>query len=513
VNQIHAQGVAAPKGNANHPRPENGVSKKVLHEMRDVSSLSVNASSETFYGTRDEDFEELVQSIRAFGILQPIIVWNNVVQAGNRRLRAAMELGLEKVPVVNCVDEFDLSRIVASQLSRQKTPSMIIRELSVLDDAYGVRQGTRSDLRQEVVKEFQKLRLKIAGSQNAISNLRKVKKCADVAFENDPQGWDQFLRKMDSGEISVASAIRKLSAKVLEQARERHRHLITAPDAGFSLYNKDSFGFDEVADDSVQCIVTSPPYFRFRDYGMGDNQLGKEATPQVFAKRLADFFNQAKRVLKPGGSMFVVLGDKVEQGSYTMSPQMFAIQMRQNGWIINDEIVWTKTHTRPSPPIRTNRSHEYVFHFVLNSEFKYFPNGLIGAQRYPGRLKNSNVITGQSNTAQRARICEEHGVAFNHTSTYPEFIPLMAIQLSTEPGDLVLDPFTGTGTSGIVAMEMGREFVGYELNPEFFTVANTLLTHFRHTSTASTPPVQNDVAPTSEAGQADELNELVLDEE
>jgi DNA modification methylase len=383
---------------------------------------------------------------------------------------------------------------------------MMIKELHILDEAYGIRQGSRSDLRREVQEEVQKMRLKIAGSQGAISNLRKIKRLADHFFYNDPQGWDTFLNRMDKGELTIAKAVNFLKDKLAHESRERHPHLVPACNSEYTLYNSDSFGFEGLEDASVQCIVTSPPYYKMRDYNLGSNELGKEDTPWKFAKRLADFMNQAKRVLKSDGSLFVNLGDKVEEGNYTLSPQMFAILMKQNGWILNDEIVWTKSHCRPSPDVRANRNHEYIYHFVLNREFKYFPNAMTGRHQFPGSMRNSTVVTYKAQNDVRSRICTELGVPIEHTATYPEFIPLMAIKLSTEPGDLVVDPFTGSGTTGIVSLELGRKFVGYELNPEYFNVASTLIQH--HINVSTRPAVQTSNDPVEVVAEIEDADQV-----
>ena len=512
MKRNNPKGAAVPRGSALHPRSENGVPNSILTEMRDVASLVPNPDSESFYGTRDDDQTTLLASIARYGVLSPLIVCGNQVQAGNRRLKAAMELGMEQVPVVQCTDPFDLARIVASQQSRIKSPSLIIKELSILDEVYDIKQGSRSDLRREVLEEVQKLRLNIAGSQGAMANLRKIKRLADSVYMDNPKGWDKFLNKMDSGELSVSAALKKLTAKHDEQVRERHPHLISRSNSECSIFNRDSFDFEGVEDASVQLIVTSPPYFKMRDYQIGPNQLGQESTPEIFASRLANFLNQAKRVLRPDGSLFVNLGDQVIDGTYTMSPYLFALEMKRIGWILNDELVWIKTNGRPGSTKRTIRSHESFFHFVLNPDFKYFQDGLSGVQKYPGRVKNSTIITSSaaSDQMQRAKICEDKGVPYDHTATFPEYIPLVAIQLTTEPGDLVLDPFMGAGTTGIVCHELKRDFVGFELNPNNFLAADTLLTHYRHISTRPTGSPQTGAEHGGKYNANDEFAEVAL---
>jgi DNA modification methylase len=446
---------------------------------RKVKDLVPHSQSQAFYGTKDDNFEELVKSIKHFGILQPLVVHGNNVQVGNRRLRAAIEAGMETVPVIESDDPFALPKVVASQLHRNKPVSLIIKELAYLDEAYGIRQGSRSDLQREVFEEVQKWKETLAGSASAMQRLRRINRIGTVAFENNPKGWDDFLGKLDSGDYSITKGLEFLRAKIQETLKQKHNFLMNEHPTNHKLFNKDAFGFEEVEDNSVQCIVTSPPYYKMRDFGLGKKQIGQEKSPLKYARRLADFMNEAKRVLKPDGSMWVILNDTNIDGCYTITPHLFAHFMVRHGWILNDEIIWRKANPFPSTANRAVRAHETIFQFVLNKDFKY--NDISNDPKrftYRGATNNNFFIVPAVNNARKAKICENMGVKFDHHATYPDYIPLIPILLSTDPGDLVMDMFAGTGTTGIVAMQVGRDFVGYEMNPEYHQVAETLLTHY-----------------------------------
>jgi DNA modification methylase len=484
---------------------------------RKVKDLIPHSQSSAFYGTNDDNFEELVKSIRHFGILQPLVVHGNVVQVGVRRLRAAIEIGLETVPVIESDDSFALPKVVASQLHRNKPLSLIIKELAFLDEAYGFRQGSRTDLRKDVFDEVQKWKETLAGSTNAMMRLRRITRMSTVAFENDPKGYDSFLAKLDDGSMSVTKALEALRVKISQNVTNKHDFLITQRETSHRLYNKDASGFEDVEDSSVQCIVTSPPYFKMRDFGVGKNQLGQEKTANVFARRLAHFMNDTRRVLKPEGSMWVVINDCILKGSYTMAPQMFALYMRRHGWLLNDEIIWRKPNPTPPNAPRTVRAHEYIYHFVLSPDFKY--NDISSDEKrhtYSGSRAHNFVNCPSVNNSRKTKICENLGLTFNHHATFPEYIPLIPILLTSDPGDLVMDMFAGTGTTGIVAKQVGRDFVGYELNPEYHQVAEALLTHYNSLAfdePLSSSPKTPAIAPRVEHARSKEEDDFFKEED
>jgi site-specific DNA-methyltransferase (adenine-specific) len=138
------------------------------------------------------------------------------------------------------------------------------------------------------------------------------------------------------------------------------------------IFNSSCEDLSHLKDKSIQLIVCSPPYFQARDYKNGENESGKEKTPELFIDNLVKLFEDAKRVLKDDGSMYVNINDTCRDGAYQAIPQRFVIEMLKTGsWILNDEIIWTKTNPKYSPGKRSVRSHEYIFHFVKSKNFYY----------------------------------------------------------------------------------------------------------------------------------------------
>jgi len=181
-------------------------------------------------------------------------------------------------------------------------------------------------------------------------------------------------------------------------------------------------------DESINSIITSPPYFNLRDYGV-DGQIGLEKTYQEYIKKLVDVFNEAKRVLKKDGTCFINLGDsygtisggmragtmgrfisdkaingqRFEQHkeikfekSLMMIPERFAIEMIDNGWILRNKLVWVKPNAMPeSVQDRWKKAHEYIFFFVKNKKY-YFNLDAIRTQHAEVSIKRAEYEQGRN---------------------------------------------------------------------------------------------------------------------
>lgn len=239
---------------------------------------------------------------------------------------------------------------------------------------------------------------------------------------------------------------------------------------------------------SVQCIVTSPPYWGLRDYGI-EGQIGLEDKLQQYINKLVSVFAEAKRVLRDDGIFWLNIGDGYTSGNRgyrapdkknparAMSvrpdtpeglkpkdllgiPWRLALALQADGWYLRNDIIWNKPNAMPeSVKDRPTRSHEYVF--MLTKKEKYYYDYL--AIKENGRNKRTIWTV---NTA-----------AFPdaHFATFPPALVEPCILASTKENDFVLDPFFGSGTVGIVCQQFGRYFVGIELNHEYVNIAKNRL--------------------------------------
>lgn len=328
-------------------------------------------------------------------------------------------------------------------------------------------------------------------------------------------------------------------------------------------------------DESVQCCVTSPPYFGLRDYGHA-GQIGLEDTPDAFVSQMVAVFREVRRVLKSDGVCWLNLGDsyagsgkganpadsphqkqRTNAGSISVIgntareaartngagadrlygfkpkdligiPWMSAFALRADGWYLRQDIIWSKPNPMPeSVTDRCTKAHEYIF--LLTKSARYFYDaaaiaeplaygsidrlsqdidGQAGSDRVPGKTNGAMKAVykqpytkgstkdyaaggAQDASATKARIVDRilagDIVMRNkrsvwtvttkpfkgaHFATFPTNLIKPCILAGSRAGDTVLDPFGGSGTTGLVATELGRESILIELNPDYAALAD-----------------------------------------
>lgn len=240
---------------------------------------------------------------------------------------------------------------------------------------------------------------------------------------------------------------------------------------------------------SVQCVITSPPYWGLRDYDVPD-QIGLEPTLPQFINRLIAVFAETKRVLRDDGVFWLNIGDGYTSGNRgwrapdkknparAMSvrpdtpvglkpkdlmgiPWRLALALQDDGWYLRADIVWNKPNAMPeSVKDRPTRAHEYMFLFSKNERYYYDPKAVLEVN---GRNCRSvwNVHT--------------QAFAGAHFATFPPKLIEPCVRASTRPGDFILDPFFGSGTVGVVASQLDRKYVGIELHPDYVAIATERL--------------------------------------
>ena len=278
-------------------------------------------------------------------------------------------------------------------------------------------------------------------------------------------------------------------------------------------------------DASVQCCVTSPPYWGLRDYGT-DGQLGAEETPYEYIDKLVTIFAELRRVLRSDGTVFLNLGDTYAanrsyqcastkggakhspaqgfQGSKMRVPQGLkakdmvgvpwraAFALQDDGWWLRSDIVWEKPNQMPSSvKDRVTTAHEYVF--MLTKSADYFFDSAAIAEPVTRGYAGSSFTRGKTgalwpNQGEKPR--DETKTTRNcrsvwsisttpykgaHFAVFPEELPRRCILAGSRAGDMVLDPFSGSGTTCAVAKTLGREFVGIELSGEYIDLARQRL--------------------------------------
>ena len=248
---------------------------------------------------------------------------------------------------------------------------------------------------------------------------------------------------------------------------------------------------------SVQCCVTSPPYWLCRTYD-NDGQLGQEDTIEEFIDKLADVFDEVWRVLKDDGVLWVNLGDKYVDKDLLGMPWMFALEMKKRGWILRNDIIWHKPDSFPMPlKDRCASCHEHIFMFTKRKTYQYDVESIMEPLKHPNDVSTSGGIGGIKHSS-RGENGAYSGKAYDatklkgkirrdvwtiatsrskdsHFAVFPEKIPELCIKATTQMNDIVLDPFNGSGTTGVVAVKLGRKYIGIEINEEYASISRERL--------------------------------------
>ncbi len=309
----------------------------------------------------------------------------------------------------------------------------------------------------------------------------------------------------------------------------------------------------EIPDQYINTVVTSPPYWGLRDYGV-DGQIGLEETLEEYIEKIVSVFREVRRVLRDDGTLWLNLGDsyagsgQVSQKqkpldrvyatiSGTLSgeqrrigsvnglkpkdlvgiPWMVAFALRADGWYLRQDIIWSKPNPMPeSVRDRCTKSHEDIFLLSKSRKYYYDADAIrepvtessikrlsqnienqIGSYRFPGKTNGSMKavsksvrIPGQTpNTIALKRMVGEKDPEYitrnkrsvwtvstkpfpgAHFATFPPDLIEPCILAGCPREGIVLDPFFGSGTVGIVALKNARHYIGIELNPEYTEMA------------------------------------------
>lgn len=252
-------------------------------------------------------------------------------------------------------------------------------------------------------------------------------------------------------------------------------------------------------DDHFQCVVTSPPYWGLRDYGI-DGQIGAETKVDDYLADLVALFREVRRTLRPDGTLWLNIGDSYTSGGRTWRdtdaknkgrgmdyraptpeglkpkdligvPWKLAFALQLDGWYLRTDIIWNKPNCQPeSVKDRPTRSHEYVFLFSKSERYFYDWE----AVKEPA----ADAKQGKKNRRTVWNINTEPYPG-SHFAVYPRALARLCVQAGSRPGDIVLDPFFGSGTTGVVCTELGRDCVGIELKDEYAQLARERLAKVR----------------------------------
>jgi len=296
--------------------------------------------------------------------------------------------------------------------------------------------------------------------------------------------------------------------------------MIYYQDDSMTLYHGDSLEIlKTLQEESIDCVLTSPPYWSLRDYE-NKNQLGLEPTIKEYITKLCDIFDQIKRVLKKTGTCWVVIGDTYggsnsrasnngragfgnkREGIYNRGiekclmqiPSRFAIEMIDRGWLLRNELIWKKNNAIPqSAKDRFTVDFEKIYFFTKNKkyyfkqQFEEFKSNQKNIYKKRDKSKedfeknayiNGSIGKGERDwyrLEKRNKRCvwEINVKPFKgqHYAVYPEKLCMTPIDAGCPDCGVVLDPFHGSGTTGLVARKLNKKYIGIDLNERYLKMS------------------------------------------
>ena len=287
-------------------------------------------------------------------------------------------------------------------------------------------------------------------------------------------------------------------------------------------------------DESINCSITSPPYYGLRDYHKKE-QIGREKTVEEYLDRLINVFREVRRVLKKDGTCFIVIGDsyagtsskkeqrdpKYPKGRNGQNPSItqkvlgykskdligipwrLAFALREDGWYLRSDIIWHKENAMPEAcKDRPTRSYEHIFLLSKSPRYYYDYDSLaepmkeVSKKRYVRGRSKENKYLNENSGAKIQKINEARGYGQykgdnipqfrnkrdiwtinttffrgNHYAAFPPKLAEICMITGCPKGGIILDPFIGSGTVGLIALLHNRKYIGIELNEEYVDLA------------------------------------------
>lgn len=245
---------------------------------------------------------------------------------------------------------------------------------------------------------------------------------------------------------------------------------------------------------SFHCCVTSPPYWGLRDYGI-KGQIGAESTIEEYIESLVKVFREVRRTLRDDGTLWLNIGDSYTSGNRRWRqtdkknparamtyrpptpqglkpkdligvPWRLAFALQADGWYLRSDIVWNKPNAQPeSVKDRPTRSHEFVFLLTKSADYYYDHKSVMEPSLDKYKPRNRRSVWSINTEPSKE----------SHFAMFPPGLVRLCIEAGSPRDSVILDPFFGAGTVGVVALGLGRDCVGMELKEEYATIARRRL--------------------------------------
>lgn len=470
----------------------------------DVDKIKDNPLNIEVYGTIvPSDIDTLIESIKQLGLLQPLIITKKyTLISGHRRLACLRELKINKAECIvkDIEDEESIVFIIESNRQRVKTARQQLNEAKYLSVYYGNQQGKRNDLltcgdSPQVVgtKTRDIVASEIGTSTNTIQRLLYID-------EHYPSLIDEIGKEITLNQ--AFKEVRQIVGKdILSKAGKTYKKngkIKVVQTDSYEIYNQSCEEMNQVEDSSVQFIFSSPPYHLIRDYGV-PGCIGEDASLDVYLDRMMTVMEECWRVMRDDATMFLVYGDKYQDGSMLMSPERLIIRMIDYGFKLKNKIILQKSNPNPeSAQRRFMQNNDIIYFLTKTNDYKFDmdcfrikykdDNPVSNAPKHhrlltdrriahkPASLKNklgkvpSSVEVLENFVYQGNKNKDRKNGTDNfelHNSTFPVELVDRFAEACLENGDIALDNFCGAGSALVSMVNHGAFAIGYELQPQY----------------------------------------------
>ena len=475
--------------------------KKQIFNCR-VDSLEIHPEVLKFY--QEKNLDTMNRLMTQFGQQQPITVVKkdnlSFIIDGVSRFETAKQIGLEEMICVE-IESSDKEVLDHRIQINYKTKTSILEKckeaeqvLGILGKSQGKKRETLGLNKADTKKEFgtagkdrYQLTCDVLNLEMCPSNLRKLMSIYWSYNDNPNDIIKDVLTKLEAGKISIDGGYKLIQQKERKvqdkKERERIDYESKTIDVNYQLINSSSIDLSEIDDMTISLSIQSPPYFQLRKYRNQDElQHGQESTVAEYIENELKFYREIRKKLKENGVLIIIIGETYKDGYQGICTKL-EVAMENDGWNIIDVNMWEKTNPKPQPHLdRFQPAYERII--VCNktgtkptfndqkqpsshADYKIIPtakkkDGTTGFSIGAVEASITNVIsTPCFNNSEFKKI----DPGFKHDAPAPTKIYETLIKAYSNPGDTILDAFSGSGQGLVCALENGRNAIGYDVDP------------------------------------------------
>ncbi|CRZ35553.1 DNA modification methylase [Herbinix hemicellulosilytica] len=239
----------------------------------------------------------------------------------------------------------------------------------------------------------------------------------------------------------------------LDNAHQTDTNL-TINDLFSRVYFKSSENMDDIEDETIKVVVTSPPYWNLKNY-FKEGQIGQESY-DLYLERIKKVWSQCYKKLTPDGSLWININIRMHNSKVILIPYDIIKICKEIGFYYKGILIWHKSSGIPTNDKNLVDRHEYILAFTKNYDVNLNCDIMSSFSDYKNDIINGKAFWNINRKAGSI------GKKYIHPAIYPNELVTRIVKMASNPGDIILDPFLGSGTSLIASVQLGRNFIGYE---------------------------------------------------